>query len=341
MNMKGEYYNEQAVSVIIGTLLLIAVVAAAAFGIALMVSGASKDTAKQASVSQSVANTQVPVYVAGSDNMDVLTRSLATSYYEKNPGIRVMSSIILPDSVYTSMKSKIIDLGAIAGSRYNDDFVMSPDFKTKQVAESAVVVITNKINSGVTGPVQYADLKSFFSGLGASGNIKGTATWAIRSDVSGTTDTFYKFLSSSPPVGTIGSDADMISAIAATPQAIGYADYSDVQTAIDNNVGVSIVTIGDLSPSGGFYASYTPPTYDNLATVAKYKYLSTQLHADGTPMWAGTQVGVTGYNLSLIYPLYYVSPANPGAESGFLNYATSLTAVPDYKRVYTFPVASF
>ena len=345
---KKLYNNESAVSVLVGTLALIAVVIAGTMGIAAIVGSFSTDVSKQASPDQSVAATKTPVYISGSDNMDVLTRSLAESYTAENPSVRIVYGIISPASVYNSINSKITDIGALAGPISYADITKNPDIKTTQIGSSAVVVITNKVNLTSYDNPTYTNLKNFFtSSCGGSpcGPLAG-AQAVTRIDSSGTADTFCNnFLgipSSSTCLGIIqeNSDADVISYVASNPNAVGFADYGDVQTAISNNgVPISIISIDDSIrnyPAGSL-------TYDNVKVAAKYQYLSTQRHADGSPVWTGTQLAnVLEYNLSLCYPLYYVTKDKPNTvQQGILDYATSPAARPAFIKANVFSVADF
>jgi ABC-type phosphate transport system substrate-binding protein len=105
ISRKKWYDNESAVSVLVGTLALIAVVIAGSIGIAAIVGGFSTDVSKHTSPDKSVAATQTPLYIAGSDNMDLLTRSLGESYTAVNPSVRIIYGIISPDSVYNSINT--------------------------------------------------------------------------------------------------------------------------------------------------------------------------------------------------------------------------------------------
>jgi ABC-type phosphate transport system substrate-binding protein len=284
--------------------------------------------------------------------MDVLTRSLAESYNAENSGVRIVSGIISPDSVYNAINSKTIDIGALAGTISYTDITKNPNIQTTQIGSSAVVVITNKINPGViaiANPVAYADLKAFFTNNAFGGsNLNASAKAVTRSDASGTADSFYNsFLGMStlqsipngaPPQS---SDTALISYVAATPYTIGFADYGDVETAIStNSEQISIISLQD-SASGWTYPAN--PNYDDMKKVAKNNYLSTQRHADGSLVWTGNQsVNVPEYNLSLIYPLYYVTKDKPNTlQQGILDYATSPAARPAFMRANVFSVADF
>lgn len=344
---KKWYDNESAVSVLVGTLALIAVVIAGTMGIAAIVGSFSTDVSRQASPDQSVAATKTPVYIAGSDNMDVITRSLAESYTEENPSVRIIYGILSPDSVYNSINSKITDIGALAGPVRYTDITRNPNIRTTQIGSGAVVLITNKATPGVTdinNPLTVPVLKAFFTNNAIGANVDPLAKAVTRSDVSGTADTFYNsFLGMSTLQSIPGgapsqsSDAALISYVAATPYAVGFADYGDVKTAITNNAEpVSIIKIQD------YILTYSSSNYDDIKVAAKYQYLSTQRHADGSPVWTGTQADVPQYNLTLMYPLYYVTKDKPNTvQQGILDYATSPAARPAFIRANVFSVADF
>jgi ABC-type phosphate transport system substrate-binding protein len=347
ISTRKNFDNESAVSVLVGTLALIAVVVAGTIGIATIVGSFSTDVSKHASPDQSVTAAKTPVSIAGSDNMDQLTRSLAESYTEANPSVQIVSGAISPDGVYHSLISKTTDIGALAGPVSYTDITKNPDIRTRQIGSSAVVVITNKASPGVTAlssPVAYADLRAFFTSNAIGGNLNANAKAVTRSDPSGTADTFYNsFLGMSTlqsiPGGALSQDSDaaLISYVAATPYAVGFADYGDVETAISaNNEKISLVKIQDA------YWTYNSWNYADLKVAAKYQYLSTQRHADGSIVWTGTQADVPQYPLSLIYPLYYVTKDHPNTlQKGILDYATSPAARPAFIRAYVFSTADF
>jgi ABC-type phosphate transport system substrate-binding protein len=344
---KKWYDNESAVSVLVGTLALIAVVIAGTIGIASIVGAFSTDVSKHASPDASVAATQTPIYIAGSDNMDGLTRSLAISYAEENSGVRIVSGILVPDGVYPAIISKTVDIGALAGLISYTDITKNPDIRTTQIGSSAVVIITNKATPGITNinnPLTVPVIKALFTNNALGANLDPNAKAVTRSDVSGTADTFYNsFLGMSTLQSIPGgappqnSDSDLISYVAATPYAIGFADYGDVESAINNNAEpISIIKIQDA------LFTYSSSNYDDIKVAAKYQYLSTQRHADGSIVWTGTQADVPQYPLTLCYPLNYVTKDKPNTlQQGFLDYVTSPAARPAFIRANVFPVADF
>lgn len=342
------YNNESAVSVIVGTLALIAVVIAGVMGIALILGNFNTEVSKEVSPSDSVAATKTPVYIAGSDNMDVLTRSLAGSFGEENPSVRIVSGVISPDGVYPAIISKTIDIGALSGTISYSDITKNPQIRTRQIGSGAVVLITNKATPGVTSlttPLTQPVIRAFFTSNTIGTNLNPGALAVTRSDVSGTADTFYNSFLGIATVHSVpgggeprNSNAALISYVAETPYAIGFADYGDVETAMSGyGESISIVRIQD-----DFWTYPGSLSYDSMTTAARFDYRSTARHADGSLVWTGTQSDVPQYNLSLCYPLYYVTKGNPNTvEKSILDYATSPAARPAFRQANTFSVADF
>jgi ABC-type phosphate transport system substrate-binding protein len=334
--------NESAVSVLIGTLALILVVVAGSAGIAMVYGNYATGASKQISPDNSAEATRIPIYVAGSDNMDYLTRTLGSDYSSTNPSVRIVSNVIDPDGIYSSLISKTTDIGALSGITIQEDLIHNPDIVIKQIGSSAIVVITNKNYPGVTSsnPIQYSDLKAFFTTGAKGGVINATlATPVIRSDDSGTANTFYNNFLGVNTVTSLGiaesSDAEVISSVESIPNTIGFADFGDAQTAIANGHLIKIVPVCDA-----MQCYPTVPNYSGMKGIAQYQYRSTARHADGTPVWTGNQTDVTGYNLTLIYPLYYITKDNPNsAESGFLEFAASPSSQGSFMKASVFSIA--
>jgi ABC-type phosphate transport system substrate-binding protein len=326
------YDNESAVSVLVGTLALIAVVIAGTMGIAMIVGSFSTDVSKQASPDQSIAATQTPVYIGGSDNMNGLTRSLATLYNKGNPSLRIETGSMDQTGLDDALTKKRIDIGAFSGEAGYAGYATlasDPTITMTQIGMSSVVVITNKITPGVSGTVQYSDLYNFFNPPGvAGGNIHLIAIRAVRSDQpETTTKAFYSFLGLAVPGSgsgnVIGKDA-MIQFVATTPESIGYADYSDAETAIQNGMNIAIVGITDPPPGPAYLASSI--TYTNLAIADKNKYRSIFDNSK--------------YNQTLCYPLYYVTTENTaGSTESFINFVKSPAARSAFQNVYTVSIA--
>jgi ABC-type phosphate transport system substrate-binding protein len=345
------YNNESAVSVIVGTLALILVVVVGVVSVATILGNFSTDVSKQTGTTDSVAATKTKLNIAGSDNMDLLTRTLGASYAEENPSVRIISGVLVPDGVIDAVIKKNIDVGALSGRLNPDDLKNNPNIQAKQIGSSVVVLITNTKNPGVTNiadPIVYDDLRVFFQDSShTGGNIKATGAVAVTHTVSsGTADTFYKkflglnTLNKIPNGGEALMSDQVLDYVASTEKAIAFADYGDVKTAISNGeLNITILSIDDkYFPY--YYANNL--TYHNVTIASRYAYRSTARNADGSFVWTGNQSEVPQYNLSLIYPLYYVTKGSPNvAESGFLNYATSPSARSAFIQTNKFSIADF
>lgn len=319
ITQKKSFENDSAVSVLVGTLALIAVVVAGTLGIATILGTFSSDVSKHASPDQSVAATQTPVYIAGSDNMLGLTQSLATSYATGNPSIRIVPGAMDPTGLDDALAKKRLDIGMVSGNVGYAALASDPSMKITQIGMSSVVVITNKATPGVSGPVNYADLQNFFNTpMSRTGNIyhvPANPSDAIRLERSDqpeiTTEALFNYLAVPVPASGSGNVADensMIQSVASTSYAIGYTDFSDAETAIQN--GQNIALVGFTDPSGT--TTYSA-TYANLAAADKNKYRSINDNSK--------------YPLGLCYPLYYVTTTTSGGiPDPFISFTTSTAA---------------
>ena len=337
--------REQAVSVLVGTLLLIVVVIVGSLAIATILSGVSTQTSKQANPQNQASASSIPVYIAGSDAMLDLDNALAANFEATNPSMAISSNTISPDGVVPALQAKTIDIGALAGGMNYVTQFKNPNVQMRQIGSSAVVVIAPSLNTSLSSPsvpFSYPRLQNDFMHHGGQDPV------LIRSDQSGTGDTFYTFLGNPTQYGTENGDAQMINDVEQSgisgepgyPGVIGYADYGDVETAInDNRVKVSIVPIDD----GSFY-SYFPSnmSYQNMTAAAKYQYQSAEVNGVGEPIWTGNQTSVTTYNLSLFYPLNYVTLGAPSAgESVFMQWAASPASISTFTKENQFSLAEF
>jgi ABC-type phosphate transport system substrate-binding protein len=257
---------------------------------------------------------------------------------------------MVPDGVYPAILKKNIDIGALSGNIDSDIIAKNPNVQVKQIGSSAVVLITNTMSPGVTNiadPIDYDALKQFFKdNTNNIGNLKSDAKAVTHSHSSGTAETFYKkflginTLNAIPNGGIALMSDDVIAYVASNGKAIGFADYGDVKTTISNGeLNITILSVDD-----GYFPVYYANTlsYHNMTIAARYEYRSTARNADGSFVWTRNQTEVPEYNLSLIYPLNYVTKGNPNVvESGFLNYVTSPSARPAFVQTNKFSIANF
>jgi hypothetical protein len=260
--------------------------------------------------------------------MVVLTRSLATSYAKGNPSLRIVPGSMDPTGLGDALTKERIDVGALSGDIGYAALASDPAMTITQIGMSSVVVITNKKTPGVSGTVQYSDLRSFFNGGAPAGNILPGTLRAVRSDQpETTTKAFYNFLGLAVPAsgsGNVVGNEAMIKFVSENGGYLGYADFSDAETAIQNGMDIAIVGITDTTGTISYPAGSI--TYANLATADKYKYRSIPDESK--------------YPLALCYPLYYVTAENTrGSSEAFINYADSPAARAAFQNAYAVSVA--
>jgi ABC-type phosphate transport system substrate-binding protein len=329
---KKLFDNESAVSVLVGTLALIAVVVAGTLGIATILGGFSTDVSKHASPDQSVAATQTPVYIGGSDIMNGLTRSLGTLYNTGNPSLRIETGSMDQTGLDDALTKKRIDIGAFSGDAKIAGYATiasDPAITMTQIGMSSVVVITNKATPGVSGTVKYSDLKNFFNGgIPPMGAILAGAVHPLRSDQpETTTEVLYNYLGLAIPAagsGNVASGDAMIQYVATHPNATGYADFSDAETAINN--GINIAIVGITASDDTYPYDSGSITYANLAIADKNNYRSIPDESK--------------YPSALCYPLYYVTTQNTaGSTESFINFAKSPAARTAFQNVNAVSIA--
>lgn len=341
MKKERVYDNESGISVIIGTLLLILVVLVGVLAIATIVATTGNGVAKQMNTQQEGAVGAIPLSVYGSDDMNALTTDIAQAYMSVNPSVHVTSGSIAPDGIYSSLISGTSDIGAVSGKISYPDLSNNPNIQTTQVGEGLVVIIVNKTNP-ITTHASYSALCWTFSNPSNPNAISG-AIPITRSDDAGIVDEFYNIFLGEPTLLNVGvpvnGDVAVIQGVSTTPNAIGFANYGDVENAIlSSNENVEIIGFDDQIQR--YFQNNM--TYQNLTVAAKDNYLSTAVHANGQPVWAGNQTMVPQYNMSLFYPLYYVTKQAPNsAESGFIQYAKSPGSLPQFQQAGDFSIAGF
>ncbi len=325
--------NDDGVSVIIGTLLLILVVTVGVLGIATMVGVQLTDTSKHMNTEHQNSASDIPIYVSGSDDMYELNCNLANLYETPDNGFNVITNIISPDGVYSSLTTKTSDIGMLSGKIDYATVYDNQGLKAQQIGEGAVVVIAYPKGSNDTFQT-YSNLTTDFANP--------SDVTITRSDQSGTVDTFYNFLDQNEVVGinAVDGDAAEIMAVSTTPNSIGFADYGDVINARQtSNIKVDIVGIADSNnqqyPIDGI-------TYKNLTTVAKDTYLSQQFNSNGSPLYSGNQTTVPYYSMSLMYPLNYVTlQYQDGVSQNFRQWVISPAASPAFVQSGDFSLAQF
>jgi len=138
ISRKEFYDNGSAVSVLVGTLLLILVVVIATVSIATIYSTLAKDTSNKIGISTSVIDRGMPLYIGGADSMIVLTQSLADSYNKNNPALFITTGSMAQDAVPNALNIKILDVGMMTGTPASD-----PDLKVTQIGGSCYVGISH------------------------------------------------------------------------------------------------------------------------------------------------------------------------------------------------------
>jgi hypothetical protein len=129
---KKLYNNESAVSVLVGTLMMILVIVVGSMAIATIYSGLSKETNDKIGVSASVIDRGTPVYIAGSPEMVGLVKALAIDFSKSNPTLYITTGSMDKTAAISFLYNKGIDAAMYTGSLP----VIDPNYNSIQIGES-------------------------------------------------------------------------------------------------------------------------------------------------------------------------------------------------------------
>jgi phosphate transport system substrate-binding protein len=155
------YKNEKAISPIVATLVLIvvAIIGAAAVGVILGAFGSDvgdKSKAGNTSGSQEI-------IIAGSTTVQPAMESLSKKFMADNDGVKISVSGGGSDAGIKAISIPSIDIGMASKPLTDAQKTTYPTLKEYTIGGSAVVVITNTANRGITGPITKAQLNSIYN----------------------------------------------------------------------------------------------------------------------------------------------------------------------------------
>jgi ABC-type phosphate transport system substrate-binding protein len=227
-----------------------------------------------------------------------------------------------------------------------------PQLQQYQIGMGAIVIITNlKDPANVTTGLTYADLQNAFDQNDVKDTFvpgTGYADFApdtqviIRSDSSGTAQTFFNFLNGKGVSGSnqpttelnttgyqaVNGNPLLVSTVGSTNYGIGFADYGDVVANTQSGATVMIVPYNDgvLTTTGGankdgFFELPAAPTstanilsdWNALRGQAKSQYKYT-VEAPSATSLSQTGTSFEYSNISLVRNLWYVTNGQPSSD---------------------------
>ena len=355
--------HDVAVSPIVATLVLIVVAVIGAVAVGTIMGTFSTSVSKNVNANQASTASQNEILVAGSTTVDPITRAAGAVYSAQNPGIKIVSQATGSGAGLQAAGQGVADIGQMSDAVTSAQMTQFPQLQSYQIGMGAIVVITNLAHpANATASLTYGDLAEAFqdtegaTALGtattytaadsaagtayASADFMSPASVVLRSDSSGTAQTFFNFLNGKGVTGSnqpttfannatgyvaVNGNPLMVSTVGSTSYALGFADYGDVVANTQSGATVMIVPYNDqlVSATGGlnkdgFYELPAAPTnttniqndWNAYRSQAKNQYKYT-VEAPSTALYATTDVYA---NQSLLRNLYYVTNGAPSTN---------------------------
>jgi len=311
MSFRG---NEEGVTPVVATLMLIVVAIIGALTVAYLVGAISTDTAKRMIAPQATPTPAPQILIVDSPQTYALDQQLAQQYMATHGGVRVTVQSS-PDEFTsaTSLSQNISDIVALSRAPSPSLLFKDPKIQTHFIAGRAVVIIANS-NMNISALSQ-ADLAMVYSQTQQSVpfNLTGL-TIVVRNDDGDSERTFAQWLTNdaetslinytAAPAGVLNytahNESDVISKVSSTPGAVGFVYWGSV---ISNNPSVSHINV--------------------IPIVNKNNQL-VQMPSDNAIKSEMVNMSDTNYDDGLIGGLYYLTEGQPSSlTQGYINWCQS------------------
>jgi phosphate transport system substrate-binding protein len=234
--------NNEAVSPIVATLVLIVVAIVGAAAVGLLMGSFSNNVADQANSGDVAGSASNTILIAGSTTLYPANVILAQDYSASHQGVKVTVQEGGSDAGIVAAGNKVADIGA--SSKYPDAkyFTTYPSLKTYELGGSAVVVIGS---SDVANSVTKADLQSLYNVTAAqtaTTQVDNVTTVCQRAEGSGTEEVFAKYLGfvssldnafvpSGVTMASVTGNDGMLAKVQTTSHCLGFVDWGYVDSA--------------------------------------------------------------------------------------------------------------
>ena len=297
--MKVFSKDENAVSPIVATLVLIVVAVVGAVSVGTIMGTFSDDVTQQTNTGDISSASATEILIAGSTTVQPVSELLAEAYMKENPGVKITVQGGGSGAGVSAAGMGIADIGAASRNLKDEESTKYPELETYQIGGSAVVVI---VSSDVSlESISKEDLDAIYNASGSYILPSGITVAYQRAEESGTEDTFVEYVLgkngeiNSSIAGETGN-AGVLAAVQDSDSAIGFVDAG---YAFDAD-GVTILDIID----GATYEAST----DNIKNA---------LSGD-----------TSAYPEGLTRPLNYIVGESPSSiVNDFLTFAQSPGAI--------------
>jgi len=250
------YNNDEGVSPIIATLILIVVAIIGAAAVGLIMGSFSNNVSKQAAGDGGASQASAQLNIAGSTTVQPVTAALIPGFEAQHQNLVVNNAPGGSGVGIASAVNGLVDLGAVSEPLTSSQMTTYPSLQQHIIGEGAIVVVATPgfVTNSTTGlgsnstPISKADLAYIFN---PSATATATADWnnstfafpakieiCYRSDVSGTEAVFSNYLygktttlsSTAPPVAHNYTISSGTSATVPTPESSNANIITEVVT---------------------------------------------------------------------------------------------------------------
>lgn len=245
------FNNDEGVSPIVATLVLIVVAIVGAAAVGLIMGSFSSNVSKQANTGNTQAQASDTIVMGGSTTVQPLAQILATAYMNNNTGVKITVQAGGSGAGELGVATGALDMGmASEDIKTKASYIAKyPNVQEYTIGGSGIVeIVGSAVNvpttAGIITGYNPADVKAdYLAGAVVSTDNLGSTgikTLYTRSDASGTADAFAKYLGTANKAGSdlqvsgvtgVASNALMLSTIQSDANGFGYVDYGFASTA--------------------------------------------------------------------------------------------------------------
>ena len=321
------YNNDEGVSPIIATLVLIVVAIVGAAAVGLIMGSFSSSVSKQANSGDAAGQASTQIVMGGSTTVQPLAALIAPAYMANYTGVKISVQGggsgageigVATDALDIGMASE--DIKVASSGAYAAKY---PNVQEHTIGGSGVVVIagTSVTSAGAhvaNGGFSAAELyNAYKTGLTAA-PLDNVGTLYTRSDASGTADTFAKYISSGAWTSGSsivsagfatgeGSNSAMLTAVEGDAHGLGYVDYGFVGATVPASIQVLALQDG---------AAYVPGAASGASTSTLHTAIKTALKS-----YFNGATSSTSYPIGMVRPLNLLTNGAPTTmEQSIINF---------------------
>ncbi|WP_321428495.1 substrate-binding domain-containing protein [uncultured Methanolobus sp.] len=338
MKMKRLFQNENAVSPIVATLILVVVAIAGAAAVGTIMGSFSSDVSDEASAEDAAAGASTQLVVAGSTSVTPLAESLKSGFEESNSGIQINIQDNGGDTAgVAAVGMDVIDIGLLSRELTSSEKEKYPDLETHWIGSSAVVIIggedvVTKFDSSNFSELTTDDLYNMYNDSSdgstsaknltdASGTSISTVNVYKRSETrSGSEYIFSKFIAegdgdfiSGTKAVEVTGDREMLETIADDPDGLGFVDFRFALEAYEEGIDVNFI---------GVYDGGDCRLMKGCVEDIEHMNVHIQKSLNGGTVPASVSPYPDPYPMGLLNNMYMVTNGWPSSvESRFINFA--------------------